>query len=114
MPHQPETMDEESQQESSTSAVNREELIDEADQANVDQTEQDIMKGSEEVRESRKYSKEEVTLEEVAEKSVAETPDGETTAEPSSVENSGIPDQTEDLVKKESCRKESFGKVETK
>ena len=66
---QPETMDEESQQESSTSAVNREELIDEADQANEDQTEQDIMKGSEEVRESRKYSKEEVTLEEVAEKS---------------------------------------------
>ena len=52
----------------------------------------------------------ESSVEEVAEKSVAETPDGETTAEPSSVENSGIPDQTEDLVKKESCRKESFGK----
>ena len=81
---------------------------------NGSDTEAPAKESTEPIAESAVEPIAESSVEEVAGKSVAETPDGEPTAEPSSVENSGIPDQTEDLVKKESCRKESFGKVETK
>ena len=81
---------------------------------NGSDTEAPAKKSTEPIAESAVEPIAESSVEEVAGNSVAETPDGETTAEPSSVENSGIPDQTEDLVKKESCRKESIGKVETK